>query len=114
MGKIGKTGKARDYLTSGEVAQKLGIPRRTVTQLARKELLPIMPRFGKEGHYRYPPKEIEKIVESGTHAVPGDSKVISLLKDEIRRLRQGLAQQQTYSVLRGDWVELDDTPPPEI
>lgn len=112
VGKIGKIGKARDYLTSGEVAQKLGMPRRTVTYLGKKGVLPRLPSFG--GHYRYPPKEIEDIAKSKTLPVPGENKDILLLKDAVRRLRQGLAQREAYDILEGKWVEVDYTPPPEI
>lgn len=37
-----------------------------------------------------------------------------LQKESIITLRQGLGELQAKSILRGDWVELDDTPPPEI
>lgn len=37
-----------------------------------------------------------------------------LRRDSEVAMRQALGQLQAYSVLRGDWVELDDTPPPEI
>lgn len=111
---MGKIGKARDYLTSGEVAQRLGRPRRTITYQAKKGELPTRTRLGREGHYRYPLREIQELAQSPPYAGYVGGGLISVLKDNIRALRQGLAQQQAYSILRGDWVELEDTPPPEI
>ncbi len=59
-GKTGKIGKAKDVLTTGDVAKELSIPRRTVTYLANRGFLPTLRRIGDEGHYRFSREEIEK------------------------------------------------------
>ena len=49
---------AKDVLHTGEVARMLGLPPRTVTQLAKKKALPTLERLGEEGYYRYPANQI--------------------------------------------------------
>lgn len=36
------------------------------------------------------------------------------IRKSIRALRQGLAVQEAYSILRGEWIETQDSPPPEV
>lgn len=62
MSKKGKTGKkGKPYLTTSEVSRQLGIRPRTIRDLAKKGRLPTLPRFGGEGHYRYPREQIKQI-----------------------------------------------------
>lgn len=54
---------AKDILHTGEVAKILGLPPRTVTQLARKKVLLTLERLGGEGYYRYPANRIMELKE---------------------------------------------------
>lgn len=49
-------------LRTGEVAKILGLPPRTVTELAGKKVLPAFERWG-SGHYRYPADQIMELKE---------------------------------------------------
>jgi len=62
MSKKGKTGKkGNPYLTTSEASKVLGMKPRTIRYLAKKGRLPILPRFGNEGHYRYPIEQINRL-----------------------------------------------------
>lgn len=61
MGKIGKTGKTRGSMSSGQVAEMLGISRRTVSYKAKKGELPLVNCLD---HYRFPTNKIKQIAKN--------------------------------------------------
>jgi hypothetical protein len=77
---------AKDILHTGEVAKILGLPTRTVTQLAKKKILPTLERLGREGYYRYPANQILELKEQWSHNAAKFRKLEGVEKVEAKEL----------------------------
>lgn len=88
LGTTGQDGK--EYYGSGQVARKLRVPRRTVTDRARKGRIPGVAGLchGERAHYRYRRSVIDRIAEGSWPPVKGS------LKEGILQIElSGLASQ---------------------
>jgi hypothetical protein len=90
MGKTGKIDMAKEVLHTGEVARILGLPTRTVSQLAKKKALPVLERLGKEGHYRYPANQILELKEQWSQSAAKFRKPQEVEKVEAKELAKAL------------------------
>lgn len=81
---------AMDILHTGEVAKILGLPTRTVTQLAKRKILPTLERLGKEGYYRYPANQILELKEQWSQNAAKFRKLEEIEKVEAKELTDAL------------------------
>jgi len=81
---------AKDVLHTGEVAKILGLPTRTVRQLAKKKVLPTLERLGEEGYYRYPANQILELKERWSQSAAKFSKLEEIEKVEAKELTDAL------------------------
>jgi len=81
---------AEDVLHTGEVAKILGLPTRTVTQLAKKGALPTLERLGGEGYYRYPANRIFELKEQWSQSAAKFRKLEEIEKVEEKEFTKAL------------------------
>ncbi len=99
-GKRGKTGNQKPFLSTGEVANILGMKPRTVRHLAKRGQLPTTIRFADEGHYRYPKEAIEKLKENtvissaklATHMQLGELVILQKQLGHLENIRQRIKE----------------------
>jgi len=87
---MGKIDMAKDVLHTGEVAKILGLPTRTVRQLAKKKVLPTLERLGEEGYYRYPANQILELKEQWSRNAARFRKPEGVEKVEAKELTKAL------------------------
>lgn len=101
-----------DYITTKEAEPKVHLSQHHIAELARQGRIKAQ-RSGKKWLVEIEPKgEIYELVYlSGAEVVSAPSDKLDRLSKDVIALRQEIDARR---VLAGDWVELDDTPPPEI
>jgi excisionase family DNA binding protein len=122
----------RDYLTTGEVAKMLNMPKRSVTELAGKGEIPTLEGWGRS-HYRYPRQGIEELqlkwsqVKTPTKERPKKVPMETLLTEHFDNLaktakeigenvlflvigqglmQEGIAESLVIAVNKHDWVSV--------
>ena len=100
------------YVTTKEAEPKVYLSQHHIAELARQGRIKAH-RSGKKWLVEIEPKGgiYELVYISGAEVVSVPSEELDRIRANIMALRQEIDARR---VLAGDWVELDDTPPPEI
>ena len=100
------------YVTTKEAASKVPLCQHRIAELARQGQIKAY-RLGKKWLVEIEPKGkiFELVYLSGAEVVSAPSDKLDRLSKDLMTLRQEIDVRR---VLAGDWVELEDTPPPEI